>query len=292
MAKKANQAGLKILLDFHYSDYWTDPGKQLIPLSWQDVTSSDEMAEKITAYTTEVLTAFKNESIIPDYVQVGNEIDSGILLHTSYSTSTGAESGDERLTGNMESTSGNFKSYISAGCKAVRDFDKNIKIIMHVTNEYADWTIPKIESYGIDYDIIGLSYYPWEQNHGSISKLKSNISSLKKAYSKPVIVAETSAHWNCNKGEADTDRAYSAAHMINPDTDSIYSDLETETVNGSLQIIGSVENQKNIIRHIAEEAADSGASGLFAWGGERRGDWKYAFFKWDGTALASLDCFN
>ena len=80
--------------------------------------------------------------------------------------------------------------------------------------------------------------------------------------------------------------------MINPDTDSIYSDLETESVNGSLQMIGSVENQKNIIRHIMEEAADSGASGLCAWGGERRGDWKYAFFKWDGTALTSLDCFN
>lgn len=289
MAKEANKAGLKILLDFHYSDYWTDPGKQLIPLSWQNAASSDEMAEKISSYTTEVLTALNNESIIPDYVQVGNEIDSGILLHTSYSTSSGTVSGDKSLTGNMESTYGNFKSYISAGCKAVRDFDEGIKIIMHVTNEYASWTIQKIESYGIDYDIIGLSYYPWEANHGNIAKLKSNISSLKNTYSKPVIVAETSAHWNCNKGEADTDRAYSAAHMINPDTDGIYSDLETETVNGSLQMIGSVENQKNIIRHIMEEAADSGASGLFVWGGERRGDWKYAFFDWEGKAFDSLD---
>ena len=160
---------------------------------------------------------------------------------------------------------------------------------MHVTNEYADWTIPKIESYGIDYDIIGLSYYPWEANHGNIAKLKSNISSLKEKYEKPVIIAETSAHWNCSKGQYDYDRKKAAEHLINPETGKIYSDLETESVNGSLQIIGRIANQKKIFLHLIEESSSAGASGLFAWGGERRADWKYGFFDWNGKALESLD---
>ncbi|MCR5218589.1 glycosyl hydrolase 53 family protein, partial [Treponema sp.] len=102
MAKAAKDAGLKVLLDFHYSDYWTDPGKQVIPLSWQNITTKEGLAAKVSEYTTEVLTALKDGNATPDYVQVGNEIDSGILIHTSYNASSGAKP-ESNIAGKMSS---------------------------------------------------------------------------------------------------------------------------------------------------------------------------------------------
>ena len=289
MAKAAKDAGLKVLLDFHYSDYWTDPGKQVIPLSWQNITTKEGLAAKVSEYTTEVLTALKDGNATPDYVQVGNEIDSGILIHTSYNASSGAKP-ESNIAGKMSSA--NFNAYLKAGCDAVRAFDKSIKIMIHVTNEHAIWAMGEIAKAGIDYDIIGLSYYSWEENHRTIAELKSNISYLKKTYKKAVMVAESSSHWKGTGDSHASARKFAADHMINPATGRIYSNLETETYGGNVLLVGSIENQKNVFAHIMQESADAGGSGIFAWGGERRADWKYAFFDWDGKALESLDVFK
>ena len=295
MAKAAKTEGLKVLLDFHYSDYWTDPGKQVIPLSWQNITTKEGLAAKVSEYTTEVLTALKDAGATPEYVQIGNEIDNGMLTNISYTAKTDttpayAEPAPSNISGNMNNP--NLHAYLKAGCDAVRTFDSSIKIMIHVTNEHAKDRMAFIAQGGIDYDIIGLSYYSWEENHRTIAELKSNISYLKKTYKKAVMVAESSSHWN-GTGDSDASaRKFAADHMINPRTKSIYSNLETEKVNGNVLLKGSIENQKNVFAHIMQESADAGGSGIFAWGGERRGDWKYAFFEWNGKALESLDVFK
>ncbi len=294
LASRAKEAGLKVLLDFHYSDSWADPGKQIIPYAWQSITTADEMAEKISSYTTEVLTSMKEADCEPDYVQVGNEIDSGILLHTKYdgSSTTAASS---TIAGTVGST--NFTAYLKAGCDAVRSFNSNIKIILHVTNRKPTSVITQSISSSLDYDILGLSYYPWESSHGTIASLRENVNEFKETYGKEVMVVESSMYWNYGEYDSNySDLSYAAQHLIDPDTSAVYSDLTTTSVtyNSTATTIleGSVSNQANSFRHIIEESVDCGASGFFAWGGDLQGDWKYAFFDYDGKAMDSIEIFN
>ncbi|MBP5284083.1 MAG: glycosyl hydrolase 53 family protein, partial [Treponema sp.] len=191
LAKRAKDNNLKVMLDFHYSDYWTDPGKQVIPYSWQSITTANAMAEKISDYTKEVLNAMKDADVLPDYVQVGNEVDSGLLLHTSYngSSATAASS-------TVKGTGDNFSKYLKAGCDAVREISQDIKIIIHVTNRKPLQILTKSISDSLDYDIVGLSYYPWEDSHGTISSLRDNVTAFRNTYGKEVMVVESSMYWN------------------------------------------------------------------------------------------------
>lgn len=292
LAKRAKAAGLCVMLDFHYSDYWTDPAKQIIPNSWQSITSADEMAAKIGEYTTEVLNAMKDAKCTPDYVQVGNEIDSGILLHKSWN-GTKATDAAEAIKGTMsDQTSSNFAKYIAAGCQAVRDFNDKIQIILHVTNRRADFVTKLVSAMSENsalYDIIGLSYYPWE-NHRTISELKANIAAIK-AEGKKALVAETSMPWNYDSNSEDK---LNKVHtqMVDPKTNSVYADLSTETVSGEDIVKGSLQNQYNVIAHIMNEVSTSDGIGVCAWGGARLGDWTYSFFDSDGKAMSSIDVFK
>ncbi|MBR1402860.1 MAG: glycosyl hydrolase 53 family protein [Treponema sp.] len=291
LARRAKDAGLKVLLDFHYSDYWADPGKQIIPYSWQSSTTANEMAQKLADYTKEVLTEMNDAGVSPEYVQVGNEIDSGMLLHTKYSGSVTLA--DEAVRGT--SGSENFAAYLKAGCDAVREIAPDAKIILHVTNRKPTSVLTTSLSSQLDYDIVGLSYYPWESSHGTIESLRKNIKAFRSSdYGKEVMVVESSMYWNYGDwDENKRDLNLVAQHMVDPDTRSIYSDLSTKevTYGGSTVTIveGSIQNQANTFRHIMEEEADCGASGLFAWGGDMRGDWKYSFFDGNGKAFASID---
>lgn len=294
LAKRAKTAGLKVVVDFHYSDYWADPGKQIIPYAWQSCTTADEIATKVSDYTTEVLQALKDASATPDYVQVGNEIDSGMLMHTSYNGST-TTAADNAVKGMLGTDA--FSKYLAAGCKAVRDFDSSIKIIIHITNRKPVNLMKTINSATSDYDIIGLSYYPWESSHGTIKSLRSNVTTLKSTYSKEVMVVETSMYWNYGAWDSNyKDLSYAASHLIDPDTSAIYSDMTTATVTynsvDTTIIEGTLNNQAQSFRHIIEESAECGATGIFAWGGDMRGEWKYSFFTWEGQAMSSLDVFN
>lgn len=293
MAKRAKAAGLRVALDFHYSDFWTDPGKQLIPESWQSVGSTAAMAQKISDYTTDTLNAMKDEDCLPDFVQVGNEIDSGILMHTSYSGSK-ATSASADIAGTQGSD--NFYAYLKAGCDAVRAVDSNIKIILHVTERAADDRFGKINAKTgtdkIDYDIAGLSFYPWESSHKMIQDMKNTVASLKAA-GKDAMIVETSMYWNYGDYDANkTDLKCVYAHMVDPATSAVYSDLTThEFDDGTVVVEGTLQNQVNVFRHIMRESIQSGASGIFAWGGDMWSEWKYAFFDENGKAMDSIDVF-
>lgn len=159
--------GFKIWLALHYSDTWADPGQQETPAQWQGLDLA-ALKDQVYDYTASVVSEIR-----PDYVQIGNEINSGIL----------------HPYGNILSNYQNFISLIQEGSSAVRANSNHCKIILHFAGiENSDWFFNQVTS--IDYDIIGLSYYPiW---HGkSLTNLKTTMQNLSTSHNKQVLIAET-----------------------------------------------------------------------------------------------------
>jgi arabinogalactan endo-1,4-beta-galactosidase len=175
LAKRAKDYGMDILLDFHYSDFWADPAKQVKPKSWSNL-SAEDLKDTIYIYTRNILKAFREKGIEPKYVQVGNEITNGFLW-------------PEGHFNNLEQ----FFLLLDSGTRAVRD-EGSYKIILHLdfggdNKLYRKW-FDKANQFAIDYDIIGLSYYPFW--HGTMSDLQHNLQDISLRYDKDLLVVETS----------------------------------------------------------------------------------------------------
>src|SRR6185437_5410986 len=176
MAKRIKKAGMKFLLDFHYSDTWADPGKQFKPKAWEGL-DFDQLAKKVFDYTTNVLLALKGQGTLPDMVQTGNEINHGILWPT----------------GNVQHLD-SLAILLNAGMAAVKKVDPSIVTLLHIAlggqNAESEFFIYNMMKRGVSFDVIGESYYPkW---HGMLEDLQTNLDLLHKKYQKPVIVAEYS----------------------------------------------------------------------------------------------------
>lgn len=176
IAKRTVKSGMDFMLDFHYSDFWADPAKQIKPKAWKDL-SGEALETAVYLHTVDTLKALKNQKLVPAMVQVGNEITKGLLWPDGYVERT-------------ESMAGLLK----AGIKGVREECPNAQIVLHLDfgtdNEmYRQW-FDGIAPYGLDYDVIGMSYYPhW---NGSLEKLLANMDDISSRYDKNVLVAETS----------------------------------------------------------------------------------------------------
>jgi len=176
MANRIREAGMKLLLDFHYSDYWADPQQQNRPAAWSGLDLKT-LEDSVKTYTTRVLLALKHQGTLPDMVQVGNEINHGLLWPNGH-------------IGNPDQMAGLLK----AGISGVEAADPAIPVMIHLAlggqNQEAVFWLDNMIARGVRFDIIGLSYYPrW---HGTLADLKSNLSDLMKRYNKPLAVAEYS----------------------------------------------------------------------------------------------------
>lgn len=184
MAKRIKQAGLHFLLDLHYSDTWADPGKQFTPSSWQRNTGSG-LEGQVYRYTQEVLNRFIKEGVRPDMVQVGNEINNGMLWPQGK-----LPEGDLKTDKTQEMES--FCVLLRCASAAVRAVDPTIAIMVHIAcgGQYAESVAfyDKIISRDVKFDIIGQSYYP--KHHGTLDELTFNLNALAKRYAKPIIVVE------------------------------------------------------------------------------------------------------
>jgi arabinogalactan endo-1,4-beta-galactosidase len=186
-AREAKKLGFKFLLNYHYSDTWADPGKQFIPAAWKDKTHA-ELVNAVFEYTRETIVAFRDANAMPDIVQPGNEVINGMLWP------------DGRLPDNW----GNFAELLKAGIDGVeagRGHTKRPLIMVHIdrggdkqrTRAFFD----KWHSYGVDYDVIGQSYYPWW--HGSLLNLRENMIFMANEYAKDIILVEVA--YNCEPAE-------------------------------------------------------------------------------------------
>jgi beta-galactosidase len=165
-----------LLLDFHYSDYWADPQQQNKPLAWGRLDYAT-LRDSVTQYTTAVLRAMQRQGTMPDMVQIGNEINHGLLWPDGH-------------IGNLDQLAG----LLRAGVEGAEAVNPGLPVMMHIAlggqNEEARFWLDNMIARGVKFDIIGLSYYPrW---HGTLEDLAGNLHDLVGRYHKPVNVVEYS----------------------------------------------------------------------------------------------------
>lgn len=176
LAERSRQLGLSWYLDFHYSDCWADPGKQTVPKAWQN-HGLNQLIDDVYDYTYQTLLKLKEDNLLPSIVSIGNEITNGLLWPV----------------GKAENFS-NMVQLLNSGIRAVRDIDENIKVMLHLdnggNNALYRWFFDNyFLNNGNDFDIIGLSYYPFW--HGTLKNLKNNLDDLAERYQKEMIIVET-----------------------------------------------------------------------------------------------------
>jgi len=176
MAKRIKAAGMKFLLDFHYSDYWADPQQQNKPAAWvgEDFTA---LKKSLYDYTVNVMQQLKAQGTAPDMVQVGNEINHGMVW-------------PDGAINNLDS----LAQLIYQGVKAVKTVSPTTTVMLHIAlggqNAEARFFLDNMKKRNVPFDVIGLSYYPkW---HGTPADLKNNMADLAKRYPQQVMVAEYS----------------------------------------------------------------------------------------------------
>lgn len=171
IGKRATRYGMKLMVDFHYSDFWADPGKQKAPAAWQGM-NPEEKADALYRFTCDSLALLKNAGVDVGMVQLGNETNSGLAGETRWE---------------------NMARLFSAGSKAVRETIPNALVAVHFTNPEKPGTYEyysrQLDHYGVDYDVFATSYYP--QWHGSLENLQQVLKAISETYGKRVLVAET-----------------------------------------------------------------------------------------------------
>lgn len=232
LGKRATQYGMKVNIDFHYSDFWADPKRQHAPKAWEGM-SADEKADALYDFTKESLTQILDAGVDVGMVQVGNEINNGM-------------SGETDVPAVME--------LLSAGSRAVREiadsYGKDIRIVLHYTNiednEEVDTMAANLKEYGVDYDIFGLSYYPfWDGTNENMRNVAKNIMD---SYGKKVVIAETSYCYTEKDGDG---------------FGNSFDGIE-DAVDGYAP---TVQSQATMIRDICAAANEVGVLGVFYWEG-------------------------
>lgn len=181
MAKRAKKEGMRVMIDFHYSDSWADPGKQRKPKAWEGL-NLEQLQHTVYDYTFDVMEALKKAGVTPEWVQVGNEIPSGMIY-------------PEGSTDNWSQ----LVQLINQGYAAIKAVSPNTKVILHIdqgnNNARFRWWFDNATKYGAKYDVIGMSYYPyWLEGHPdytlSIDDLGKNLKDMASRYGKEVMVVE------------------------------------------------------------------------------------------------------
>lgn len=181
MAKRIKAANGLFLLNFHYSDTWADPAHQTKPAAWKDIPF-DELVQTVQLYTADVIAQFKKQDLLPDIVQLGNEIHPGFLWP------------DGRLGGPQDSWL-RFTQLLNAAVRGLRSAapDDDIKIMIHIAcgGDFGktDWFFSNLQKYDVPYDLIGQSYYPWW--HGTLKQLEDNLARTAKKFRKDIVIVET-----------------------------------------------------------------------------------------------------
>ena len=176
IAKKVTDAGLGVLLNFHYSDFWADPGKQIKPKAWEGY-SVEELEQAVYDFTADTMKVFKENGINTTMVQVGNELSNGLLW-------------PEGKVPNYD----NIAKFVNAGIRGVRAVEKDVPVMIHLDNGgnntlYREW-FDEFTKRGEDFQIIGLSYYPFW--HGTLDMLTDNMNDIAERYGKDLVIAEVS----------------------------------------------------------------------------------------------------
>ena len=186
-AKAARALGFRFFLTFHYSNAWADPTKEPTPDAWQGLTP-DQLVDQVFTYTRDTIAAFRDAGVMPDMVGIGNEIGNGMLWP------------EGRLPEHWDT----FAALVYAGINGVdagRGNTRRPKILLHVDHGGDPFLtrrfFEQINAYGIPYDVIGVSFYPW--SHGTLLDLRANLRYIAGELHKDVMVVETGYYWKPSK---------------------------------------------------------------------------------------------
>lgn len=258
LGKRIKDQGMAFMLDFHYSDTWADPGKQWTPDAWKTLSDA-ELYEKIYEYSKDCLQQLKDAGATPDFIQTGNEISYGMMWGTK--AAVGSNTVNRCYTNSPEANWTRFFNLLKKAGQACREECPNAKIIIHsertpkpsVLTDFFD----RMKNAEIDYDIIGLSYYP--EHHGNLATLETALTSLEnKNYGKDIMIVET---------------GYSYAWSIGGEYD--YTATYPYTEEGQRQFTADL---------IAKLNGHSSVKGLFWWWPEDNGN-KGVTSSWWNAAL-------
>lgn len=201
LGKRIKDAGLLLMIDFHYSDTWADPSKQWTPDAWKSLTD-DQLNDKIYEYTKDCLNQMKDAGASPDMIQTGNEISYGMLWGTKAQADDGKK--NRCFTNSSDANWNRFFNLLKNAGKACREVVPEAKIILHservpktdVLTDYFD----RMKKAEVDYDIIGLSYYP--EHHGDLATLEKALKSLEdKNYGKDIMIVEVGYSYDWHIGD-------------------------------------------------------------------------------------------
>ncbi|MDI6863438.1 MAG: glycosyl hydrolase 53 family protein [Pseudothermotoga sp.] len=279
LAAKAKKYGLKVLIDFHYSDWWADPGKQNKPKTWRDLHGED-LQRALYDYTKFVLEYMKERGVQVDMVQLGNELNNGFLWP------------DGQISGPNAGGFDGFTMLLKAGIEAVRDFDPEIPIVVHLAeggnNSLFRWFFDELVKRNVDFDIIGVSYYPYW--HGTLEELSFNLNDVSQRYKKDVLVVETAYPWTLQ------------------DADGHANIFGEESLQWTAGYLATVRGQTSFLRElirVLKQVPDGRGLGLFYWEGAwipvKGAGWKtnegnpwenQTLFDFQGNALETLKIFR
>lgn len=276
----AKAQGIQVELDFHYSDTWADPGKQEIPNAWKAIRDINVLKDSVYQYTLKTLQYLNSKNLMPEMVQVGNEINCGMFF-------TNAPAGfpaSNSCNGDWQ----NLGEILNSGIRAVREVSATssvkAKILLHVADpKNVEWWFDNIGSTGkvSDFDIIGFSYYPLWHTTITVDKLSDNIAKFKSKYNKKVMILETAYPW------------------INTGKDSYNNSFGSQTPVSGYPF--SVTGQYEMLKAITQEIKDGGGNGIIywepAWISSQMKDlwgtgssWENAtFFDFNGNAIQGID---
>ena len=231
--RRSKAMGMKVLLDFHFSDTWADPSTQIIPEDWISFVDDEiELGEILYHYTESVLIALKDENLKPDLVQIGNEINTMIL---------------QKEGQHNENIDWNRNSYlINKAIAAVRNLDKNIEIMLHIAQpENALWWFDlAVKNKITDFDWIGLSYYPkWSTI--KLEEVNQPLKTLINTYSKKLMVVETAYPFTLENAD-------SADNIL--DEDALISGFPA-----------NAEGQYQYLLNLKNQIRTAGGQGLIYW---------------------------
>jgi len=280
IAKRAKALGMKVLIDFHYSDWWADPGKQNKPKEWANLKGS-ALTKAVSDFTYKVLKYMKDNKALPDMVQIGNEVNNGFLWP------------DGKLIGENVGGFDEFIKLFNAGASAVRRIDKNIKVAIHLAeggnNALFKWFFGNIMSRKnkLDFDVIGVSYYPYW--HGTLEELRTNLNDIAQWLGKEIAIFETAYPWTLQ--DADGHPNIFGPGMEEQGGYKATIQGQALAIRDIMEVVSQIPNNKGL--------------GIFYWEGcwipVKGAGWKtgegnpwenQALFDFNENALPSLDVFN
>lgn len=279
IAQKARRVNMRIILDLHYSDTWADPEHQEKPYAWETL-NYNELLQAIDTFTYDAVMYFKSRGITPQMIQIGNEINNGMIFE------------EGRLIWNDPTSYDRLADMLKAGIAGAKRADNFIKTIIHLADggRFAifDAFFDALKTRNVNYDIIGASFYPFY--HGSLDMLEDNLNQISAKYNKPVFVAETS---------------YAFTHRGHQYASHIFGSNQEENGGYLATIQGQATALRDIIEVVANVPNNKGLGILYwepAWLPVQGAGWaeagtnatwsNQALFTFTGRALPSLSVFK